>query len=264
MKVKYRLNMGLAAAVILASLVINSVRTASEAVMSENTRVYIAVVIDDFGGSGEGREEMFSLPVKFTGAVMPFMENSKTDAARLIAGGNDVLIHLPMEAKTGKKSWLGEKPLLTGMGDDEIKALLEEALAGDYAVGVNNHMGSKATEDERIMSLLFETLSEKGLIFVDSMTTAQSKSEALGEKYNVTVIKRDVFLDSTDSKAEVIKNLEKTRDIAKEKGYALCIGHVGAEGGTITAAAIAEVYKNFEAEGIEFVTVSRLKEIIWG
>ncbi|MCD7777483.1 MAG: divergent polysaccharide deacetylase family protein, partial [Clostridiales bacterium] len=224
MKIKYKLNLGLAAAVIFAAAAINCVRMgffgSSESVMSENRRAYIAVVIDDFGGSGEGREEMFNLPIKFTGAVMPFMENSKTDSARLLAGENDVLIHLPMEAKTGKKSWLGERPVLTSMTDDEIKALLEDALAGDYAAGINNHMGSKAMEDERVMSLIFEALAEKNLIFIDSMTTADSLGESCGEKYSVPVIKRDVFLDSTDSKEKIIENLEKTKNIALKRGYA--------------------------------------------
>lgn len=71
-------------------------------------------------------------------------------------------------------------------------------------------------------------------------------------------------MDSTDSKAEVVKNLEKTKDIALKRGYALCIGHVGAEGGLITAQAIAETYEDFQNQGIKFVTVSELKNIIYG
>lgn len=197
MKIRYKLNLGLAITVIAAAAAINCVRISRKAgsaeTMSENTPAYIAVVIDDFGGLGEGREEMFKLPVKFTGAVMPFMENSKTDAARLLAEGKEVIIHLPMEAKSGNRSWLGEKPLLTDMSDDEIKALLEDALSDGYAVGINNHMGSKAAEDERVMGLVFEALSKKNLIFIDSMTTADSLGEAMGEKYDVPVIKRDVF-----------------------------------------------------------------------
>lgn len=264
MKRRYGFNAGLILFMAFLALGINIVRESfdTEEVMSENKKAYIAIVIDDMGGGAEGTEEILSLPIKFTGAVMPGQSRSEIDIAKLISKGDSVLVHLPMEAKTGKRSWLGDNPILTGLSDEEIRTILKNDLDKISCVGVNNHMGSKATEDPRIMDILFSELSERGLIFLDSMTTAESLSAEYGEKYNVPVLRRDVFLDSTDSREKVVENLNKTRDIALKNGYAICIGHVGAEGGLITAQAIESVAEDFENCGIEFVTIEKLLEIV--
>lgn len=263
MKRRYGFNIGIVVFMVVLALGINFFREdmGSRAVISQNEKSYIAIVIDDMGGGAEGTEEILDLPIKFTGAVMPNQSRSDIDAALLIANGDSVLAHIPMEAKKGKRSWLGESPILTELSDDEIREILSAELDGKPFVGANNHMGSRATEDPRIMDILFSELSERGLIFLDSMTTPDSLSGEYGEKYGVPVLKRDVFLDSTDSKEEVINNLNKTKEIAKKKGYAICIGHVGAEGGLITAEAIKEVCDDFEKDGIEFVTVEKILSI---
>ena len=52
--------------------------------------------------------------------------------------------------------------------------------------------------------------------------------------------------------------MRKAINIAKEKGYSVAIGHVGAEGGKVTANAINEVLKEV-GDSVEFVGVSKLK-----
>ena len=81
-------------------------------------------------------------------------------------------------------------------------------------------------------------------------------------KKGVTILKRDVFLDSTDDINVVKKQIMQTAEIAKQKGYAIGIGHVGPEGGNITVQAIKELAPVLEKQGIVFVTVSQLNEIV--
>ncbi len=264
MKKKYCVNINILFFVLFAAFFINFLRQGSELreTASQNNTAYIAIIIDDFGGGAEGTEEFLSLPIKFTGAVMPFQSQSKADAAMLKENGNDVLVHLPMEAKKGKRSWLGDRALFTDMTDEEIEGFLSDAFDSFGAVGANNHMGSKATEDERAMSLLFQALKDRDMLLVDSMTTPDSLSGDVAEKFGVRLLKRDVFLDSTQSKEEIRSNLKKTKEIAEKRGYAVCIGHVGAEGGKVTAEAISELYEGFEADGVRFVTVSQLAEML--
>ena len=104
-------------------------------------------------------------------------------------------------------------------------------------------------------------MAQKGLVFVDSMTTANSVGDAVCHKKGVTILKRDVFLDSTDDINVVKKQIMQTAEIAKQKGYAIGIGHVGPEGGNITVQAIKELAPVLEKQGIVFVTVSQLNEI---
>ena len=103
-----------------------------------------------------------------------------------------------------------------------------------------------------------EVLKEKDVPFVDSMTTAKSLGKAVAAEKGVALLERDVFLDSTDSVEVVKEHLRKAGEVALEKGSAIAIGHVGPEGGKITAQAIKEVAPELERAGITFVTVSEL------
>ena len=46
-----------------------------------------------------------------------------------------------------------------------------------HAIGFNNHMGSKFTEDERLMKVVIDTAKQRGVFFLDSKTTAKSVGE---------------------------------------------------------------------------------------
>ena len=159
----------------------------------------------------------------------------------------------------GQAGMGGEKGVFRDMDDAAIRERMEEAFSAlPDAAGMNNHMGSAIMEDARSLSAVMEVLKEKGVPFVDSMTTAKSLGKAVAAEKDVALLERDVFLDSTDSVAVVKDNLRKAGEVALEKGSAIAIGHVGPEGGKITAQAIKEVAPELERAGITFVTVSEL------
>ncbi len=265
MNIKYKLNLGIIAALFLlaAGITLINNETGTKPVLSKNASAYICIIIDDFGNNSEGTDEMLDLPIKFTGAVMPLMEKSRQEATLLMGKGKGVIVHLPMEAKSGKASWLGDNPVLTSMTEEELEKTISSSLSQGYGTGVNNHMGSKAVESDKVMDILFKHLQKNNMFFIDSMTSPDSLSGKYSEKYNVPVLKRDVFLDSTHSREKIVENLNKTKDIALKKGRAICIGHVGAEGGKVTAEAIASVYKDFENSGIKFVTADELVQKLY-
>ena len=234
----------------------------TKSVMADK-KVYIAIVIDDFGYSGEGTEDMINLPIAFTGAVMPFSENSKDNAEKLISAGKETIVHMPMESLTGKKSWVGDRGIFLDMKDEYIRKNVNDAF--DIVVGakgLNNHMGSAIMEDKRTLSAVLDTVEEKGLYFLDSVTTPNSKAEEICKDKNITIFKRDVFLDSTDDENKVKENLLKAEKVANEKGYAIAIGHVGPDGGNVTVNAIKNLYSEMEERGVEFVTLSQLEKVI--
>lgn len=229
---------------------------------SSQTKAYVAIVIDDFGYNGSGTEEMLALDIPFTAAVMPFLEASAVDAEKAHNANKDVIIHMSMDSYTGKKAWLGPRAITTDLSDDTITQMFDEALDElKWAVGMNNHMGSKITEDNRIMKDLLTALSQKDLVFVDSMTTSNSVSSKIAQEVGATVFQRDVFLDSTQDQSKIEQNLIELGDKALKKGYAIGIGHVGPEGGKVTAAAIKKIAPELQKKGIEFVRISQLKDI---
>ena len=227
--------------------------------VSGEKRGELAILIDDFGYCGEGTEEMLALPIPFTAAVMPFSSCTAADAEAVRQAGKEIFIHMPMESLTGKREWVGEKGVFRDMTEEEIRDRVEEAFCIlPDAAGMNNHMGSAIMEDERSLSAVMDVLQEKDMLFVDSMTTAKSLGRKTAGEKGVSFLARDVFLDSTDAMEVVKANLRQAAEVALEKGYALAIGHVGPEGGKITAEAIRTLIPELEAAGITFVTVSDL------
>lgn len=228
--------------------------------ISPNTQPKLAIVIDDFGNNSAGTEEMLALPIPFTGAVMPQMPYTKADQDKLLDNGKAVILHQPMEAHTGQRSWLGKTPILSNMStEDAVDTFKSNLDSVDKAKGFNNHMGSKITEDKDKMTALLKEAKDRNMYFLDSLTTAKSVGEEVAKEVGVPYIKRDVFLDSTQDIKTVEKNILRAVEIAKQKGTAVAIGHVGAEGGIVTATALNNLYKQLENEGIKFVT---LEEII--
>lgn len=221
----------------------------------------LAVIIDDFGYNGAGTAEMLALDIPFTAAVLPFSSHSAENAAQAEAAGKEVIIHMPMESLTGKPEWVGEGAVCRGMSAEEVRQCMEAAYRVlPQAAGVNNHMGSAVMEDGKTLGCVLDVVREKGGVFVDSVTTPESKTHAVAGEKGVPVLKRDVFLDSTTEKQVMEERLREAADIAKEKGSAVAIGHVGPEGGVLTAQVLAEMAAELEKEGIRFVTVSELAD----
>ncbi|KAF9116545.1 hypothetical protein BGX30_005922 [Mortierella sp. GBA39] len=191
----------------------------------------VAIIIDDFGNGQGGTEEMLSLPIKLTVAIMPFLPTSKTDAELAHKQGHDVIVHMPMEPKQGNPKWLGPGAITSNMSNEEIRQRVEEAIDNvPYAVGMNNHMGSKITGDERIMSIVLEVCRERGLFFVDSKTNYHSVVGKLAVQMGMPPVANNIFLDDRHTVSHVSKQMKAVETWASEHQNCVTIGHVGVQG----------------------------------
>lgn len=112
----------------------------------------MAIVIDDLAGGKQGTEAMLQIDRPLTMAIFPFEEQSEALAARALASGFELIIHLPMEAHRAKPHWYPKGTIRTGQSPAEIQAIVAEAfMRVPAAKGLNNHMGSKATEDQAVV-----------------------------------------------------------------------------------------------------------------
>ncbi|MGL4344462.1 MAG: divergent polysaccharide deacetylase family protein [Cellulosilyticaceae bacterium] len=223
---------------------------------------YVVLIIDDFGNGMKGTKQMLEMPIPLTGAVIPGMPSAVDEARALHDAGKEVILHVPLEPITGKPSWLGPMGITVGMNRDKVLSILDKAyLDIPYAVGMNNHMGSKAMTNEVIVSALMEFAKEKQFYFVDSGTSDTKLSGRLSEEYGVPFYKRSVFLDNQPSKEHVKEKLRELVTLSKQNGVAIGIGHVGTYKGEPTAAAIKEMIPYMQDEGIVFTTISHLREL---
>ncbi|WP_425465561.1 divergent polysaccharide deacetylase family protein [Paenibacillus hemerocallicola] len=215
-----------------------------------------AIVIDDFGNRMAGTEEMMNVPFQITVAVMPFMPSTKQDAEAAHRKGHDVIVHLPMEPLKSHKSWMGPGAITCDLPDDEIRKRVHAAIDDvPHAIGINNHMGSKATVDERVMRIVLEVCRERGLFFLDSHTNYRSIVSKLAQSLGVPCIENHIFLDDVKSKLHVSNQIKLLQKHLKDHDKCVAIGHVGG-GGKITA----EMLRQLPAamDGVQLTGVSKL------
>jgi polysaccharide deacetylase 2 family uncharacterized protein YibQ len=185
----------------------------------------IAIIIDDMGVDRKRSFEAIALDAPLTLAFLPYAPDLGGITRDAQAHGHELMIHMPMEAVTNPVS-LGPIALKSGMGETEVKANMAAAFESfEGYVGVNNHMGSKVTQNPQIMDWVMESLKERGLYFVDSKTIGASVGADAARMNGLPTAERDVFLDHEDSPEFVRGALRKLEAVAARKGYAIAIGH---------------------------------------
>lgn len=217
----------------------------------------VAIVIDDFGNGMDGTEEMLKLPVKLTVAVMPFMPTTKQDAEAAYRLGHDVIVHMPMEPIKGLKKWLGPGAITTDLSDAEIRKRIEDAISSvPHAIGMNNHMGSKVTADERVMRIVLGVCKERGLFFLDSRTTYKTVVPKIAEELSVPLVSNDVFLDDVYTVQHILKQIGVLRKHLELHESCITIGHVGPSGKK-TASVLQQSIPVMQ-QSVQFVKLSDL------
>ena len=214
----------------------------------------LAIILDDLGNDTEAAEAVFALHYPLTISVLPYHAHSTEIAEEAQRRGLEVMLHLPMRAIANETPEAHQ--LEPGMSGDvvarELKGMLESVPAAD---GVNNHEGSLATTDAKLMGELMPLLKQRDLFFVDSRTTAATVAFDEAERAGIRSGFRNVpFLDDVQDVAAIRKELELAIRGAKEKGAAIAIGHPHPE----TLRALKEELPRAEAEGVRLVLVSEL------
>src|SRR5262249_26215129 len=186
----------------------------------------LAIVIDDLGNELAHARRIAAWPEPVSGAVLPGLAHSDASARALSDGGKQVLLHLPMEPQGFPRVRPGPGVILRAQTDAEITRTLEDDLATvPGAAGVNNHMGSAATADPRVMRAVARALSHRGLFFLDSRTTDATVAERTAEEESVPATRRRVFLDDVATEAAVRERLDEAVGRAQAEGSAVAIGH---------------------------------------
>ncbi|MFC1528608.1 divergent polysaccharide deacetylase family protein, partial [Candidatus Latescibacterota bacterium] len=124
----------------------------------------------------------------------------------------------------------------------------------DNAEGLNNHMGSKATEDTRTMEYVMEYLHENNIFFLDSQTSRESAGYSISQKKGVRGAVITGYIDVEDKKEYIEKRLDILIQHAEENGSAIILGHDRPN----TISVLEKKLPEYEGQGIQFVRVSDL------
>lgn len=214
----------------------------------------LAIIIDDLGNDPAEAKAIVALPFPLTASVLPHLEYSTQTADAAWRRGDQVILHLPMQpvADVVKPEAIELRP---GMSETQVQSALTGMLATvPHAIGVNNHEGSLATADPRLMSELMPALRSRGLFFIDSRTTAATVAYDAAEHAGVRAASRKVFLDDTPTREAVLAQLDLAARDAARNGSAIAIGHPH----PATLAALSAGIPRLESRGIHIVFASDL------
>lgn len=216
----------------------------------------IAIIIDDLGLNARRAERVAALPGPLTLAFIPYGEGLDIQTTLAAAAGHEIFLHLPMQPVSGSEN-PGPHALTEALDAAAFAAELAWNLDrfGGY-VGVNNHMGSLLTQDSEAMAVVMAELDRRGLVFVDSMTSAASVAYDTALRQGVPVARRDVFLDNVPETAAIDAQLDKLEALARSQGYAIAIGHPH----DATIAALAAWLPDALRRGLVLVPASRIAQ----
>jgi polysaccharide deacetylase 2 family uncharacterized protein YibQ len=215
----------------------------------------VAIIIDDIGFDMQPLRKLAKIPFPIAFAVIPYAPHASEAAEFLFRSKKETLLHLPMEPLSYPRVSPGAGALLTTMNREEIIRQIREGLSVlPHVSGVNNHMGSKFTEDGPRMKIVMEELKKQGLYFVDSKTSPRSRGGEMAAQTGIRFAERNFFIDHNSGYKAAVASLNKASRQSRPEGPPmLLIGHPHAD----TIRAIEDILPQWEHEGVRIVSVKQ-------
>ena len=219
-------------------------------------KVKIAIILDDAGGKIPDYKKIFSIGEKITISVLPCLSTSADVAKDAKKAGLEVMLHMPMEPENGSLVRHNSGMILCSASDEAIKrTTLNDMGWVSAAKGFNNHEGSKATKDERVMKAVFEAIKSKNIYFIDSRTSSNSLAFRTAKEMHVRSADNDIFLDGGTNEADIESKFRQLISIGKTRGKAIGIGHATRPS---TINVLKRLMPEYAKSGVQFVYASEI------
>ena len=220
-----------------------------------DARGKLAILLDDGGQKLNLVPAAAELPAEVGFAILPFLPKSSETAVALHEAGHEIWLHLPMEPENYPANDPGPGAILMSMTPDELRTTLHSAINNiPHAVGVNNHMGSRATADLKTMTWIMQDLKSRGMAFIDSRTTVHTVAEEAAQAQGVPTSRRHVFLDNERSRAAIRTQLDEAIYRSRMEGEIIAIGHLD----PVTVEVLSQELPALSALGADLVKPSDL------
>ena len=217
-------------------------------------RPKIVVVIDDLGLKHFNSKRAAMLPGPLTMAYLPYADDLPEQTKFAKAHGHELMVHMPMQPLRDTAD-PGPNVLLTVLKKAELMKRIQKNLSAfDGYVGINNHMGSAFTQDQKGLEILMAELQKRDILYLDSRTSATSIAEPTARRYNVATTGRDVFLDHVISEEFITGALQRAEDHALKHGSVIAIGHPH----DLTLDALEKWLPTLERKGFELVPITAI------
>ncbi len=211
----------------------------------------IAIVIDDFGYQEQDLILSFcELPQPITFSIFPGEKHTAWIAQQAIEKNHGVMVHLPMEPIDYPARDPGPNAIFLDYAPEKIAELTQNALASvPHAKGMNNHMGSRLTQNFAAMKTALGVVEKWGFFFVDSVTSSRSVAYAIARDMGIPSGRNAMFLDIIEDEDAVVKRLYRLAERARHEGTVIGIGHVK----SYTLHALQRMLPELAEQGFVFV-----------
>ena len=219
-------------------------------------RPRVAIIVNNVGLFAQHSEEAIRrLPAGVTLAFSPYAPRNEALAERARARGMEMLIALPLEPLGfGQQADPGDRALLTSLPLGENLDRLEWALTRLQGMvgaigGLGSMRGERFAANGELLATLQETLTHRGLLYVDPRPGAPQPGRAFGRSV-------DILLDEPSAvRSEVERQLATLEALARQNRSALGLANDPVPS---VIAAIAAWAQGLEERGVAIAPVSVL------
>ena len=191
--------------------------------VDRSRRPKLVIIIDDVA-TPKQLKEIQSIHLNLTPSLFPPSRLS-TQTAKMAKKLKHYMVHFPMQAGNHPRAAM-PNTITVKDSKKQMRARVKDIRKWFPAcIYTNNHTGSVFTSDYHALHTMYGLLREEGFIFVDSRTSSKSKGKRVAKEYGDFYLHRDVFIDNIQKFGAIRKQLKIAVKKAKERGYAIAIGH---------------------------------------
>jgi hypothetical protein len=214
----------------------------------------IAIVVTGLGLSQAAtRAAIDKMPAAVTLAFDPYAGDLDKWFAEARKAGHETLLSLPLEPADYPISDPGPDALKTNLTAEQNVEKLEYilGLATGY-VGVAEMMGSRMVASELAFKPIMEAMSKRGILYLGSRLTRQSRAESLSRKFRMPFAEIDLVIDQEISERAIDAQLTKLAQIARNRYFAVA----AAEAYPLTLRRLAAWMSGLSAKKLALAPVS--------
>jgi uncharacterized protein len=213
----------------------------------------VAIVFEHAGASLAEVQPIYAMRRPFALGIFPHMRYSAQIARDAASRGLVPMLHLPMESNNPADLGPVGGIVWVRMNDAQIARVVEGDLDSvPGVVGVDNHGGSRATQDPRVVHAALAVVKARGLWFEENRNSPRSVAMEVAHELGLRALRVDSYLDQPpDGIARKLRGLIVT---AQRQGWAVGVGHIA----TGTPQVVRRFLPEFDAAGVEIVPLTQL------
>ncbi|OCW59050.1 divergent polysaccharide deacetylase family protein [Hoeflea olei] len=167
--------------------------------------------------------------------------------------GHEILLQIPFEPFDYPANDPGPGTLTVAAGAETNLDDLHAAMGRitNYT-GITNFMGGRFLADPDALEPVMRDIADRGLMFVDDGTSAQSLTGTFARTLGIPYAAADMVLDGTQERGYILSRLDDLERTARRNGMAVGV----ASAFDVSVDAIAAWANEAKARGIEIVAVS--------